>query len=70
MGARRDALAEHRVRQEVRRAADGPQQSLGRRRHVDRAEAEWMREFPACGVALATDEARVVLDGVARTCPG
>ena len=27
-------------------------------------EAEWMREFPACGVALATDEARVVLDGV------
>src|SRR5829696_6149279 len=28
------------------------------------SEAEWMREFPACGVALATDEARVVLDGV------
>jgi aspartate kinase len=27
-------------------------------------EDEWMREFPACGVALATDEARVVLDGV------
>jgi len=27
-------------------------------------ETEWMREFPVCGVALAADEARLVLDGV------
>ncbi len=27
-------------------------------------ETEWMREIPVCGVALAADEARLVLDGV------
>ncbi|MGL4421559.1 MAG: aspartate kinase [Gemmataceae bacterium] len=27
-------------------------------------EADWMREIPVCGAALARDEARVVLDGV------
>ena len=27
-------------------------------------ETEWMREFPVCGAALATDEARLVLEGV------
>ncbi len=27
-------------------------------------EAEWMSEIPACGVALAADEARLVLEGV------
>ena len=27
-------------------------------------EAEWMRQFPVCGAALAADEARLVLDGV------
>jgi aspartate kinase len=27
-------------------------------------EAEWMAEIPVCGVAIATDEARVVLEGV------
>ncbi|HEV3438891.1 MAG TPA: aspartate kinase [Gemmata sp.] len=27
-------------------------------------EAEWMSEFPVCGAALATDEARLVLEGV------
>lgn len=27
-------------------------------------EAEWMSEFPVCGVALAVDEARLVLEGV------
>ena len=27
-------------------------------------EAEWMSEFPVCGVALAADEARLVLEGV------
>jgi aspartate kinase len=27
-------------------------------------EAEWMSEFPVCGVAIAADEARLVLEGV------
>lgn len=27
-------------------------------------EADWMREIPVCGVALAADEARLVLEGV------
>ncbi|HEY3787364.1 MAG TPA: aspartate kinase, partial [Urbifossiella sp.] len=27
-------------------------------------ESEWMREIPVCGVALAADEARLVLDGL------
>ena len=27
-------------------------------------ESDWMREFPVCGVALASDEARLVLEGV------
>ena len=27
-------------------------------------EADWMSEFPVCGVALAADEARLVLEGV------
>jgi aspartate kinase len=27
-------------------------------------EAEWMREIPVCGVALAADEARITLEGV------
>jgi aspartate kinase len=27
-------------------------------------EADWMRQFPVCGVAIVKDEARVLLDGV------
>src|SRR5207247_6113636 len=27
-------------------------------------ETDWMREIPVCGVALAADEARLVLEGV------